>query len=363
MDSSLVTAGGLAALCAVFVGVNCIIIPLRFYARYKQGADTFQVDDWTVLCSLLEHHHVAGIAYHLLGYPTPKNPEVLDKALEEFEKLLLVLATFCVLTIGFTKISALFFFRRIFCSRTPSGTFHWATVISIVAQSGWIVAFGVLNFFDCSPIRAMWTPSIKLQSCQRDYAILPGLAISDVIMDCWIVILPIPKIWSIKTSIRRRFAIMGVFLFALVGLGSTIARLVIIEKILSIGQAKNFADVYLTDTETIFLYMLEAGTTLVAVNLPSLWYFHSRVTPENVLRSIRSIVSLASRDSRSVAEEKTVQFTAPRTSNQDSLSSSSRTQLAYAKGGPVEAWALIKGEGGLNGIAVMHSIEQKTEQV
>jgi hypothetical protein len=40
--------------------------------------------------------------------------------------------------------------------------------------------------------------------------------------------------------------------------------------------------------------ILEAGFTIVTVNLPSLWYFVAGVTPESVVRSVRSIVSLGS---------------------------------------------------------------------
>lgn len=41
--------------------------------------------------------------------------------------------------------------------------------------------------------------------------------------------------------------------------------------------------------------ILEAGFMIVSVNLPSLWYFLAGVTPERVLRSVRSLVSLGSR--------------------------------------------------------------------
>jgi hypothetical protein len=47
-----------------------------------------------------------------------------------------------------------------------------------------------------------------------------------------------------------------------------------------------------------FIYVLEGGFTILAANLPSLWYFGSQIKPENVLRSIRSIVSLRSTTSQ-----------------------------------------------------------------
>jgi hypothetical protein len=48
------------------------------------------------------------------------------------------------------------------------------------------------------------------------------------------------------------------------------------------------------DTKAEFFTLLEVGMACIAVNLPSLWFLVSKVTPESVLRSIRSMISLAS---------------------------------------------------------------------
>lgn len=44
--------------------------------------------------------------------------------------------------------------------------------------------------------------------------------------------------------------------------------------------------------------MLEAGMSLIAVNLPSLWLFFTSLLPEKVVRSIRSVIALASLSSQ-----------------------------------------------------------------
>ena len=43
-----------------------------------------------------------------------------------------------------------------------------------------------------------------------------------------------------------------------------------------------------------FFQILEAGLVIIAVNLPSLWYYVAGVTPDRVLRSVRSMLSLRS---------------------------------------------------------------------
>jgi len=49
-----------------------------------------------------------------------------------------------------------------------------------------------------------------------------------------------------------------------------------------------------SNTQVAYFLILETGMTILAVNMPSLWYFLAGVTPEHVLRSVRSLVSLAS---------------------------------------------------------------------
>ena len=48
----------------------------------------------------------------------------------------------------------------------------------------------------------------------------------------------------------------------------------------------------MVNTETIYLAVLECGLSLIAANLPSLWYLVSHISPEKMLRSLQSIISL-----------------------------------------------------------------------
>jgi hypothetical protein len=49
-----------------------------------------------------------------------------------------------------------------------------------------------------------------------------------------------------------------------------------------------------TDTRSLYFAMLEAGMSVVAVNLPSLWLFFTSLMPEKLVRSVRSMISLPS---------------------------------------------------------------------
>ena len=49
-----------------------------------------------------------------------------------------------------------------------------------------------------------------------------------------------------------------------------------------------------SNTQIAYFNILEAGMTIVAVNLPSLWYYMKHSSPEGVLRSVRSKLSIGS---------------------------------------------------------------------
>ncbi|MCJ1318955.1 hypothetical protein MMC15_004287 [Xylographa vitiligo] len=60
------------------------------------------------------------------------------------------------------------------------------------------------------------------------------------------------------------------------------------------GRAINDEDAYQSSSQLAYFNILEAGMVIIAVNLPSLWYYINNVTPKSVLRSVRSVLSLRS---------------------------------------------------------------------
>jgi hypothetical protein len=142
-----------------------------------------------------------------------------------------------------------------------------------------------------------------------------------------------------------------------------------------------------TESKTQWTYyvILEAGLTIVAVNLPSLWYYLAGSTPERVLRSVRSILSLGSNRGSQGSVKKGSRTGKPAAENgstrEQSLdTNSSETQLAdrgaqdlaYPEGSSAETYAIRDLPGHQNpaiergawtgqGIQVNHSI-QLTEE-
>lgn len=124
------------------------------------------------------------------------------------------------------KLSVLFFYRRIFCIRGLREWFRNVSTVTIAIVVLWLVVFQFLTGFQCGThFSALWDGTY-LQYCVLSFPFLYGLAVSDVILDVWILALPIPRIIQLHATRSKKLSIVGIFLLAFVGLGASIARMV-----------------------------------------------------------------------------------------------------------------------------------------
>ncbi|CAG8948805.1 hypothetical protein HYFRA_00001928 [Hymenoscyphus fraxineus] len=294
-----IVVGGVVSLCAVFLVLTTTTLILRFFARSKQAVK-IGIDDWIILAAWVFFVGETAIMFYgvsqgIFGHTQPKDKKVVAVQHVTLEKLFITLDGLCVMTLGVAKISALFFYRRIFCSAGRLDFFNIATAFFIVVVAIWTVVFFVMTFRLCGRHGVEWIAQPgNTAKCSLIYPYFAATTISDVVLDVLILGLPIPKIWTLKATIGRRLAVSGVFLLALVGLAASLTRMINTLHLVKNGREKNSKDGYQTNTQNAYYMILEAGFTIVAVNLPSLWYFTAGVSPERVLRSIRSMASLNS---------------------------------------------------------------------
>ena len=102
----------------------------------------------------------------------------------------------CV-TLASTKMSALFFYRRIFCvgqAGQSERIFNVATIISLVIVGCWLVTFDFLEGFQCGThFSALWDGTWH-KYCHLTFPYLYGLTVSNLLLDVWILALPIPLV-------------------------------------------------------------------------------------------------------------------------------------------------------------------------
>ncbi|KAH8653254.1 hypothetical protein BGZ60DRAFT_548882 [Tricladium varicosporioides] len=259
---------GLQALSGSLLAITTIIVALRFYARHSQHT-YIGADDWMIIP----------------GYMT-----FLPFSIQA--SLVVSLDILSAASLGFTRISALLFFRRVFCVPGRTKVLRITIYTAILVISLWMAAFIILPPLQCGPDLSVWSApaNVRAAHCKLGGKFILGFCISDLVIETAIIWMPIPLVLRLHASVQRRLAVLFVFLTAFVSLGAVVARLIITTKILQ----KHVRDKSQTNTTQTFMWILEAGFALIAVNLPTLWWLRKKVQAERVLASIRSAMSLHS---------------------------------------------------------------------
>lgn len=125
-----------------------------------------------------------------------------------------------------SKLSALFFYRRIFCVGGKEQWFHKCIVGTIVIVVLWLVVFQFLTGFQCGThFSAGWDGNYE-KYCTLSFPYLYGFAISDFLLDIWILSLPVPRILQLNATLTKKLAVLGVFFLTFVGVFASGARMV-----------------------------------------------------------------------------------------------------------------------------------------
>lgn len=100
------------------------------------------------------------------------------------------------LALGFIKLSILFFYRRIFRGRVFD-ILNWILISLVVL---WSLGFFLVQVFDCrTHFSTNWGLLSDLQKCLSSFNQLLAYSITDVIVDVFILVLPVPLV-SINLS-------------------------------------------------------------------------------------------------------------------------------------------------------------------
>lgn len=101
-------------------------------------------------------------------------------------------------TLVCAKISALFFYRRIFCV-TKRDYFNYTIIATLVGLFAWTIAFDILSMLQCrSHFTAFWNGDFEVYCVEVNREWAMGLAYSDFLLDLWVLLLPVPRVSSIE---------------------------------------------------------------------------------------------------------------------------------------------------------------------
>ncbi|KAM7186872.1 hypothetical protein V8F20_011226 [Naviculisporaceae sp. PSN 640] len=270
---------GILALCGTLLGLTSLSVGLRFYVRKRQRAP-IMLDDLCAAVSLVSFIGVAAVSIHMVRNRIIGHPNSPEIAGEYSAKLQIVWDVVTTTSLAFSKLSALFFYRRIFYLGGCQQRLNIAVLGTAVVVVLWLFVFQFLTGFQCGThFSALWDGTY-VEYCTISFPFLYGLAISDFILDVWIVAIPIPSVLRLNASWPKRLAVLGVFLLSLVSVfasGNRVAQFVPLihggpEYLINWDYERAMSIV-------VFYVTMEAGVSLLAVNLPTLWFLGTLIKP------------------------------------------------------------------------------------
>jgi len=276
--------------------LSLVAVAFRFNVRRITKAE-IQFDDWLMIPAIIlvagmSICGIIGVNKNIWGHLAPApTGDILNSSATYEGKLLTAFQYIQILALANIKLGALAFYQRIFATPTKS-TFKQINVGTIVIVC--LFAIGMLfgNTFQCDlHVDALWlTPDDYYQYCHvSSPAFNQVFTIMNSVLDLWILLLPLPKIFAFQTTLGRKFAISGVFLLALVGVAASCTRMAYTIQMFH-SQYDPRANYRLQDTVLIFWSNLESTMCLLAVNLPSLWGYKNSVRSSQIFQRLRSFI-------------------------------------------------------------------------
>ena len=325
-----------------FPVIGTILILLRLLANRMNKtkfdlSDLFGLLSWITIVGMgalfvwsADH---GAMGYGALGVEVTRQ-QAYDRKVNivQTEYFFLVLMIFAL---GTTKLSILFFFRRLFVTHRCS-FWNYFTLALIVIVTAWTIAFVLAFALLCGGHASLfWDfehPVDRQQTCLglvSSSKIENACGSSDLMLDLLCILLPFPvvsqssqffsflltdmadlkikKIWRLKLGLRQKLALTAIFMIGIMTIAASIARLVIWVEVDTLASQPNpdpTVDISLSITLALYWGMLETGLAFIASQMPALGTFLNKSTRWKIVDTIRSS-SMSLRPLRSHRTENT----------------------------------------------------------
>ncbi|KAL3478697.1 hypothetical protein BJX99DRAFT_256347 [Aspergillus californicus] len=220
---------GLIVMTSIFFLTAILAVSVRFYSR-RLSRLTLGPDDWFALASLffvlalngiflsgLIQGAITGHSIVLNNWPQPSALEVL------VQKYKYAFQTTEKIAFGLIKMSILFLWKRILSPIRSFQLFCWF-MIGIVAA--WSISFFFATLFQCGTHwHWNWAPiGFFLTECTDTLNMLTVFCGTDLLTDFVIIFMPVPIIWRLRMSVRKKIAVTGMFMVGIFTIGAGVAR-------------------------------------------------------------------------------------------------------------------------------------------
>ncbi|KAF1948860.1 hypothetical protein CC80DRAFT_485537 [Byssothecium circinans] len=169
---------------------------------------------------------------------------------------------FWFLSIGFTKLSFLAMYLRVFPRQNLRKTIYVAIVLCALTA----LIFTVIVTVNCLPVTYIWTSwdGAHRGKCINLNSFVWSHAAIDIVFDCAIFALPIPELIKLNMSLRKR--IMIVAMFSVGGVG-TIVSILRLQSLVTFSTSKNPT---FDNTPTAYWSVLSCFVGIFCACMPSL---------------------------------------------------------------------------------------------
>ncbi|KAH7311479.1 hypothetical protein B0I35DRAFT_481439 [Stachybotrys elegans] len=259
----------------ISIHIFCILCAIiRFYTKMFI-IRKFSPEDWLALVYFAIYIVYFGIGHHALMSAFGQDiwwiePDDLAHAL----KLFWVDIPFYSLLLGLTKISIILFYIRLCHVYEQFCRICWACVIAIGLNTA---VFIFLPIFQCTPIRWNWD---RFRGHEVDFECLNvntiqwAMNITSIVFDVVVLALPIPLVLKMRSTWRRKAAI--IFMFSL-GVVVLVASCLKMRYNILYGNSTNITWDYL---DLMVWAGIESSVSVAAPCLPTVRLFLHRMFPK-----------------------------------------------------------------------------------
>jgi hypothetical protein len=206
---------------------------------------------------------------------------------EVFEQITYATQLTTTLTFALTKLSVLFFYKRVF----QGETFRRVTYAMFAIIFFWTVGFFFSNLLQCWPIDTNWNSQggTATDACIQATEMYLGQAYSDVLTDLMILAIPLPCIWALQLPVRHRIGVSCIFLLGLLTAAAGAAKLVVFHFVALETSGDGPPDVTYILTPSIYWPMVESSLGIVGACLPLLRPLFPAASSTAFVRKLRSV--------------------------------------------------------------------------
>ncbi|KEY74694.1 hypothetical protein S7711_05446 [Stachybotrys chartarum IBT 7711] len=260
---------GILGFTIVMTVVTVLAIVGRFWSRTLPATEAgqhgrFWWDDWMAFAAMpliLARH---GLVFYMLQLGMGFHAVTLPQSSLNIMQIL-IFANYILYSAAlfFTRASALFILSRAFPHFTNPLWFNAAIYVIHGLNTAWLMSLCLSHMFTCFP--GAVTEGV-VDHCIPGAAVWIGNAVSSVFLDLCILLLPLPKIWSLQINSRKKTAITIVFALGYIAIIVSIGRVITV----SLATPEEMRDSTYGYVNTLYWLIAEAPIMLLGVCLPAM---------------------------------------------------------------------------------------------